>query len=1130
MTRRDLVKAAIQHRVTPRCPYLIDLCGETIDQVKAHTGCADVGVWLDNDVMDIGVPWWAWDKLGADWRGPETPTSPVSVIGTGSYEKLADRVKELRERSDTQQTLPFGTPDEVRAEARRVRDLLSAGGGYIFAPAQSIQGDVPPANIEALIEVAREERYQQADPVRGSIPPEPVEKRRCTDCGGQGPDPRLLGNRFQLPRSARPGRGWHGCCLPSIGCRCCDTRPAGNSDTMQHTTRLTDLRWLALLAVLSVAGTVGRAPAAPLSTVDATAVLFDRNNRDLQLVDDRECMSGKALELRFKGKSVAFGALPVLTSPLTGTLTSGLYRVTVRMKMQGMLHSLGTGITLGACGWNPESRQVSACFASRTLYLNEFVAEDAWQEFTFDFDHHPGDLARRRLDVAAADALLMRHAEVTRLPVERRQALRQWILDHPYQVLPLQDAPAGLDARVVHELNAHGATPTHVAITVTIPQNRPGYTGGTRGNSTPYPSLRRLYLDVVRIERLPEPAVLVRDVRARKAWLRPGELQQFEIDLHNRSGAAQSGKLALTVESGLGLRTPLPGVAFALPDGAYTSVIVDWSVPASHPLWGQTFSAAAEVGGQAVSAWRTWFTVHPRNVAVMIPWSEGYAEIEAGRFCHPTASKPNVANLYEFWAPTPYDAAGLVPEDLEQPFMAGNSGKVESLVTQAEKAAALHERGIGALFYCEAHGTGLKAWDLYWDHPEWCAPSEPTSDLFYQKRRDAWPAVRTWYLQSEGRSKQGRGLPLSADEQAALEQPAVEKLPDIAHVGFVTLNGLFPEVVDSIIRGHIALMERVPYVGCRWDSAKPLACLNTDALGRDLGRTPAELDELTVQNLARYFREIRARHPGFEVGFNYGHSALMGKRDEPFDFEAAARVLDDDPVCRAILADGGYILEESWGHSFEMWNDYKIVARNYLRACRAESAAYKQAGGHHGHMFRDNGVAYTPDDIYQQLFSLLGGAHLTLVNYGPIPESSYDLGVYAARFAEFFWDPKLRQLTHLDEKVQVETDADIWASEAGFEKDTDAGTRLYVLPLINPPVTERWLKNRYGLLPAPIRQPLAVTVAVPQGFSSVKAVFSLENNPWPEVVPLKFEADDREVRFEFPELVTFKVAVVEFAK
>lgn len=58
----------------------------------------------------------------------------------------------------TQRTLPYGTPDDVRAEARAVRDMLSKGGGYIFAPAQSIQSDVPVENLMALLGVARETR------------------------------------------------------------------------------------------------------------------------------------------------------------------------------------------------------------------------------------------------------------------------------------------------------------------------------------------------------------------------------------------------------------------------------------------------------------------------------------------------------------------------------------------------------------------------------------------------------------------------------------------------------------------------------------------------------------------------------------------------------------------------------------------------------------------------------------------------------------------------------------------------------------------------------------------------------------------------------------------------------------
>lgn len=56
----------------------------------------------------------------------------------------------------TQQALPFGTPEEVKQETRRVRDLMSQGGGYILGPAQQIQGDVPADNIVALIETAKE--------------------------------------------------------------------------------------------------------------------------------------------------------------------------------------------------------------------------------------------------------------------------------------------------------------------------------------------------------------------------------------------------------------------------------------------------------------------------------------------------------------------------------------------------------------------------------------------------------------------------------------------------------------------------------------------------------------------------------------------------------------------------------------------------------------------------------------------------------------------------------------------------------------------------------------------------------------------------------------------------------------
>lgn len=57
---------------------------------------------------------------------------------------------------DTQHVLPRGTPDEVRAEVGRRMGDLAPGGGFIFAAVHNIQPDVPPENIVAMYEAARE--------------------------------------------------------------------------------------------------------------------------------------------------------------------------------------------------------------------------------------------------------------------------------------------------------------------------------------------------------------------------------------------------------------------------------------------------------------------------------------------------------------------------------------------------------------------------------------------------------------------------------------------------------------------------------------------------------------------------------------------------------------------------------------------------------------------------------------------------------------------------------------------------------------------------------------------------------------------------------------------------------------
>ncbi|MCE5216069.1 uroporphyrinogen decarboxylase family protein, partial [bacterium] len=53
-----------------------------------------------------------------------------------------------------QQTLPFGTAEEVAQEVRERIAVLGRGGGYILGPSHAIQAGTPPENIVALFDTA----------------------------------------------------------------------------------------------------------------------------------------------------------------------------------------------------------------------------------------------------------------------------------------------------------------------------------------------------------------------------------------------------------------------------------------------------------------------------------------------------------------------------------------------------------------------------------------------------------------------------------------------------------------------------------------------------------------------------------------------------------------------------------------------------------------------------------------------------------------------------------------------------------------------------------------------------------------------------------------------------------------
>lgn len=57
---------------------------------------------------------------------------------------------------DTQQLLPYGSPQEVADGVKRLIDIMAPGGGFILATVHNVRPEVPPENLIALFDTALE--------------------------------------------------------------------------------------------------------------------------------------------------------------------------------------------------------------------------------------------------------------------------------------------------------------------------------------------------------------------------------------------------------------------------------------------------------------------------------------------------------------------------------------------------------------------------------------------------------------------------------------------------------------------------------------------------------------------------------------------------------------------------------------------------------------------------------------------------------------------------------------------------------------------------------------------------------------------------------------------------------------
>jgi hypothetical protein len=87
--------------------------------------------------------------------------NPVQVSARGMdpatlKQRYGDRIVFWGGGVDTQKTLPFGTPAEVREEVLRRCEIFGRGGGFVFDAIHNIQARTPIANIVAMVDAVAE--------------------------------------------------------------------------------------------------------------------------------------------------------------------------------------------------------------------------------------------------------------------------------------------------------------------------------------------------------------------------------------------------------------------------------------------------------------------------------------------------------------------------------------------------------------------------------------------------------------------------------------------------------------------------------------------------------------------------------------------------------------------------------------------------------------------------------------------------------------------------------------------------------------------------------------------------------------------------------------------------------------
>ncbi|RME05452.1 MAG: hypothetical protein D6803_08895 [Anaerolineae bacterium] len=131
--------------------FLKPLHAEFIQFIKERTH-AKVFFHTDGDVFPLIEDF---IEIGVDILNP-IQTSAGKMANLPELKKRFGKNLVFCGAIDTHRILPYGTPEEVRQEVRRVIEILGPGGGYMVASVHTIMDDVPPENVLAMVDAVEE--------------------------------------------------------------------------------------------------------------------------------------------------------------------------------------------------------------------------------------------------------------------------------------------------------------------------------------------------------------------------------------------------------------------------------------------------------------------------------------------------------------------------------------------------------------------------------------------------------------------------------------------------------------------------------------------------------------------------------------------------------------------------------------------------------------------------------------------------------------------------------------------------------------------------------------------------------------------------------------------------------------